>query len=82
MNQLEKDLAELEKELDLGAWDDLHGASLICSNLHMHLAEALLMFTVLVPTSTQGYSLFTYVMLVTKPVPITFLEHQNALPTR
>ena len=31
MSQLEEDLAELEEELDLGAWDHMRGASLICS---------------------------------------------------
>ena len=34
MRQLEAKLAKLEEVLDRGTWDDMHGASLICSTVH------------------------------------------------
>lgn len=37
MSELDEDLAEQEEELDHGAWDDLHGASLIYSTVHMYV---------------------------------------------
>lgn len=37
MDQLEEDWAEWEEELDQGAWDDVHGAALIYSKLHVHI---------------------------------------------